>query len=122
MGGTQFTGSARGHSIKIDLPAEHDGTDTGLMPGELLLASLGSCMGVFVTRYCKTAGIDCEGMTIDLESEREDNPRRIARIRASIKIPAGVPEERRAALHRTAEACLIHETIRMSPHLTIDIE
>jgi uncharacterized OsmC-like protein len=121
-GGTKFSGYSRGHSIAIDLPEEMGGSDTGLMPGELLLASLGTCMGVYITRYCKTAGIDCEGMTIDLSSERAEDPARIGSIRAMVKIPGGVPEDRRTAVIKVAEHCLIHETLRNAPELTIEME
>ena len=40
----RLTASVRNHKVTIDLPPDQDGADAGLMPVELLVAALGSCM------------------------------------------------------------------------------
>jgi len=120
-GGTLFTAEQRGHTITIDLPPDKGGTDQGMTPPELLAAALGSCIGVYVTQYCKQVGLNCEGTTVDVDWEVTPEPMRIDRIRAVVKVPAGIPEERRAAVMKAAEHCLIHRTLCSVPDVKIEL-
>lgn len=120
-GKRQFTASERGHSITVDLPEAKGGEDTGLTPPELLSASLGTCIGVYVTSYCESVGVDCTGMTIEVKQDMAENPNRIGRLHAKVHIPGGVPENRMAAVKKVAGHCLIHQTLCSLPELTIEI-
>ena len=120
-GGLQFTASTRRHEITVDQPQEKGGTDTGMTPPELLVASFGACIGVYVAEYLKSMNRNPEGMSIEVSHKFAENPRRISELHAKVIIPAGIPEERRTAIHRVAEKCLIHQTLRYTPAVTIDI-
>ena len=121
-GGALFTAEHRGHIVTIDLPADKGGTDKGMSPPELLAAALGSCIGVYVTQYCKQVGINCEDMTVDVDWEiTASQPMRIQQIRATINVPGGIPEERRAAVKKAADHCLIHQTLCTAPDIQIDL-
>jgi len=50
-GGIRTTSSVRGHQVVADGPHWRYGTDDGPAPGELLLASLGSCFVNHLVRY-----------------------------------------------------------------------
>jgi putative redox protein len=121
-GGTLFEASERGHEITVDLPADKGGTDRGMMPPELLLASLGTCIGIYVTGYCKQVGIDCDGLTVELSQERLENPLRIGAMHATVHIPGGIPEDRRHAMQKVAESCMVHQTLCNQPELTIQLD
>lgn len=121
-GGTKFTAETRGHKITVDLPPEKGGTDTAMTPPELLAASLGTCIGVYVTAYCNQSGIDCEGLTVEVASDIVKDPMRISRLHAKVKVPKGVPENRRQAVKKVAGSCLIHATLCSLPELVIDLE
>ena len=121
-GGTKFTAETRGHKIAVDLPPEKGGTDTAMTPPELLAASLGTCIGVYVTGYCKQAGIDCEGLTVEVASEIVQDPMRVSRLHAKVRVPKGIPESRRQAVKKVASSCLIHATLCSLPELLIELE
>lgn len=120
-GGLKFTAEARGHKIAVDQPEAAGGADQGMTPPELLAASLGSCIGVYIVEYCHRARINCEGMTIDVAWEKASDPARIGRMRAIVDIPEGIPETRRSAVRRVAEKCLIHQTLHGRPDITIEL-
>jgi len=120
-GGLQFTVSMRGHEIAVDLPPAKGGTDTGMTPPELLVASFGACIGVYVTEYLRKISLNPEGMSIEVDFKFADDPLRIGELHAKVILPAGIPEERRTAVHRVAEKCLIHQTLCFTPAVTIDI-
>lgn len=120
-GGIRFTASARGHEILVDQPVAKGGTDQGMTPPELLVASFGACIGVYVTRYLNQVGLNAEGISIEVDYETAEDPLRIRQLHARVTVPAGIPEARRAAVHRVAEKCLIHQTLCYTPAVTIDL-
>lgn len=120
-GGIRFAASTRGHEIVVDLPPAKGGTDEGMTPPELLVASFGACIGVYVTGYLNQVGLNAEGTTIEVNYETAEDPLRIAQLHAKVTIPGGIPRERRAAVQRVAEKCLIHQTLCFTPAVTIDL-
>lgn len=119
--GTRFKASTRGHEITVDLPPAKGGTDQGMTPPELLVAAFGACIGVYVTQYCKQVGLNCDGLTVDVDWETVEEPLRVGRLHATVNVPAGIPEERKAAVKKVAEHCLIHQTLCNMPDMDIKI-
>lgn len=99
------------HSVLIDVPAAMGGSDRAPTPPELFVASLGSCVGAFVAQYCHRAGVDAQGMTVDVSFDKVEDPTRLENIKVTIKLPHGECGRRKEALLRVAEHCPVHETI-----------
>ena len=57
----------RGHKVVIDQPANAGGTDTGPTPLELVLASLGGCIGTIGRIVAMQKRINLRGMDIKVE-------------------------------------------------------
>jgi putative redox protein len=122
ISGKKFSAQNRTHAIIIDQPKEGGGDDQGPTPPELFIDSLGSCIGVYVLGFCRNTGLDPEGMKIILNWEKAiDKPTRIKSINAKIELPNANVGPRRPALLKVAESCLIHETIKHQPEITIDL-
>lgn len=121
LGGIKFSAEARGHVIESDQPKDNGGTDGAMTPPELLASSLGTCIGVYVVRYLQQIGVDPAGMTVEVKYETVPEPLRIGRLYARVAVPAGIPESRRAAVHKVAEHCLIHQTLCTEPETVIEI-
>lgn len=119
--GKQFEAVARGHRMIIDQPRENDGDDEGPNPTEAFVASLGTCMGVYVLAYCRTSGIDPADMKVSLKYQYEDKPFRIAKIAARLDLPKGDVGERRNAILNVAHKCLIQNTLNMPPQVEINL-
>ena len=120
-GGLSFCAKVRGHEIISDLPAEKQGTDKGPTPPELFISSLGTCIGVYAALFAQRHQISLEGMQVEMEWERAEEPARISRIRAKITIPQGFPEKYREALKKSAEACLVHNTLCQCPIIELSL-
>ena len=62
-------------------------------------------------------------MTVTMSFEGADNPMRLVNMRARVNLPNGgeEAEKRRAAIHRVAEHCTLHETIALWQGLAIDV-
>ncbi|MEM4246366.1 MAG: OsmC family protein [Candidatus Bathyarchaeia archaeon] len=118
-GDFQFKVRCRRHELVCDQP---DRRDEGMTPPELFAASLGACIGVYVENYCRQARIPVEGMTIDVEWDKEQNPARIGSIRVSVKVPGVRARGRLQAIRRAAESCLIHNTLKQPPQVSLTVE
>jgi len=122
--GMRFLAETRGHKITVDLPPEKDkaGTDQGMTPPELLAASLGTGIGVYVVSYCQSVGIDTTGLTIEVRSEMAASPARVGQLHASVTVPGGIPEERRDGVMKVAHNCMIHQTLCNMPEMTVELK
>ncbi len=118
-----FESGAGRHRITIDVPESMGGKDRGLMPPQLFIISLGSCVGAFVAKYAEEHGMNTEGLSVDVDFEKTDHPTRLTNIKVRIKIPnADCSEEcKREALLKVAEHCPVHETIETIDKIAFDI-
>ena len=117
----QFLVSYRGHELLVDRPKDAGGTDMGPTPGELFIASLGTCIGVYALAHCRRHNIPFEGMSVELAWERGTNPDRIAKITAQLQMPQPISEADEKALLRVAHHCSVHNTLLQAPQIDINL-
>ncbi|PIY82997.1 MAG: hypothetical protein COX96_04395 [Candidatus Omnitrophica bacterium CG_4_10_14_0_2_um_filter_44_9] len=112
-----FQVQANGHTLTVDLSKEKGGSDQGMNPQEVFMASLGSCIGVYVTRYCQNAKLDADDMDIHLDWSLSDDKTKIKIINIKIELPNADVGRRKDALLQVAHHCLIHNTIQNPPEI-----
>jgi uncharacterized OsmC-like protein len=78
LDGTRFRVISRGHEIICDQPADNGGSDSGVTPPELLLASLGSCAAYYAKEYLRVRNMLAIGLSVTVTSEKAQNPARLA--------------------------------------------
>jgi len=117
-----FTVSVRKHQIITDMHCEDGGEDTGPNPTELFAASLGTCIGMIAYEYCIHHDLPAEGISLSVVPQLADNPKRIQAIAIDLTMPAGFPENRRAAIKNAARACVITNTLQAPPELDLEID
>ncbi len=120
-GGKKFMATSCGRQIIIDLPVERGGSDEGMTPPETFVAALASCMGVYVLNYCKNVKINTNNMLLSVHWEKASNPARISDIKVEICLPKMLNKERREALIKVAEHCLVHNTIHIPPQVEVSL-
>jgi uncharacterized OsmC-like protein len=99
------------HNVLIDVPPSMGGSDRGPTPPEFFVASLGSCVAALVANYCNNAGIDTEGLAVDVTFDKVEDPARLSNVQVLIHLPNGNVNGREKAILRVAERCPVHETI-----------
>jgi putative redox protein len=68
------------HRVTADEPVERGGSDTGLAPRELLLASLGACTSITLRMYASRKGWELGKVTVGLRyTENEEQKGHIDR-------------------------------------------
>ncbi|MDQ6975695.1 MAG: OsmC family protein [Mariprofundaceae bacterium] len=120
-GGAKFTARCRNHSISIDQPIDHDGEDTGMTPPEIMAASLASCIGFYIARYCQKAGLDSTGLQVGCDWLVGGTPRRIESFVIQVNAPH-IPAKRQKAIAKVANTCLIHATLHAEPMVEVKVQ
>lgn len=114
LGNVKFEAETRGHRLTADQPVDNAGTDAGMTPPELMLASLGTCAGHYAVQYCNGRSLDASGLSIKVTAGKLLKPARLGQFRIEVFAPA-VPPEHEAGLLRAVHACLIHNTLLDTP-------
>lgn len=101
---------ARGHELAIDEPEDAGGVDAGMMPTELLCASLASCFCMALAFTAGKRGRELPGLRVVVRSTRAGRELRYRRF--DIEAQAEVPGEELAALIEPARrVCWVSNTL-----------
>ncbi len=108
-----------GVTIETDAPADNRGKGESFSPTDLLAASLAACYLTTMGISALDRGINMEGTTCRIEKHMSsDSPRRVVKLVADIKFPAGIPFDKRGIL----EAVALHCPVAKSIHPDIDVD
>ncbi len=122
VSGEAYEVAVRGHRILVDQPVEAGGVDSAPTPTELFIASLATCVAFYAGRYLTRHGYSRDGLSVAVDyTMAADRPARVAAVALTLRVPADVPVERRAALQAVASHCTVHNTITDPPDITIDL-
>jgi len=120
-GGLKFAAQIRSHRLIVDQPAGV-GADAGPMPLELLGASLGTCVALYVQQFCEARGLPYEGMRVELDQVGAQNPGRIAQYTVRVLLPAALPPQYAEMLERVARSCPAHNTLVHGTDVVVEIQ
>lgn len=121
-GGMRFAADIRGHRLIVDQPERAGGTDTAPMPIELLGASLGTCIALYVQQFCATRGLPYEGMRVELQQRGAQNPGRIGQFEVKVILPTELPAHYAEMVERVARSCPAHNTFEHGAEVKVEIE
>jgi len=71
LAGFQAEARSRGFTIDLDEPREFGGQDSGISPGELLLAGLGGCMSMVLTAFARQHRIVIRDLWIEVDGDMD---------------------------------------------------
>ncbi len=122
LGAVQFEIKARQHKIACDQPPENGGFDEGMTPPELLLASLGSCVGFYAAQYLKKYKLASEGTRVRVTADKVTDPARMDNFRIEVEIPSAVGDQHRNGIEEAINHCLIHNTLLHPPKIALEMK
>lgn len=102
---------AGGHFIYADEPEDIGGTDEGMTPGALLLASLGSCTAITIRMYADRKNIPLDQIKIHLAIVKEEEMSAATRITRNIEFLGELSSEQINKLTEIADKCPIHKIL-----------
>ena len=121
LNGVKFEAAARGHRLISDQPVENSGTDAGMSPPELLLASLGTCAMYYAAEYLRARSLAADGLAVRVTAEKALKPARLTSFRIHVTAP-GLDPQHVAGMDRAVKHCLIHNTLLNAPQIDTIIE
>jgi putative redox protein len=107
-----FKVNSGNNEIAIDAKSKN-----GIAPPDALLASLGSCIGVYIRKYAEGAKLSLDNFKITVEAEFGPKPPFSFKIiNVSIDLKGAKLDERRTrALLEFIKNCPVHNTLKGSP-------
>lgn len=119
-GGVAVEARMGNHVVLTDQPSPY-GADTAMAPFDLFLASIATCMGFYALRFCQQREISTEGLDLELETIRDADNKRVAKIAVTLKAPIDFPEKYRDALLRSVDHCAVKRHLTEPPEFEITI-
>jgi uncharacterized OsmC-like protein len=92
------------------------------MPLELLGASVGTCVALYVQQFLHTRGLPYEGMRVEVQQLGARNPSRIGRFDVRVVLQEDIPSEYAPMLERVAKSCPAHNTLVTGSEVAVRIE
>jgi ribosomal protein S12 methylthiotransferase accessory factor len=117
-GGKRVQASYDGFELPTDQTVKDGGEASAPAPYDLFLASLGTCAGLYVLRFCEKRGIPHQDIRIVQSWDRDKN-RKIVAIKLDIEVPETFPEKYHSALIRAANQCTVKKTIESPPEFLV---
>lgn len=115
--------AARGHCAPECRDAEGraltDNSRHHPAPLELLGASLGTCVALYVQQFCHTRGFPYEGLRVEVEPHGAAHPARIGEFVVRVLLPNEIPVHYAAMLERVARSCPAHNTLAHGAEVTV---
>lgn len=120
IGRTQYQTvvNSAGHGIITDEPLKADGSDTGMNPFSLLLASLASCTVITLRMYINRKMWPIEEIKADVEMFKTLSG---TRIETKLSFKGEVNDEQRNRLLKIANACPVHKILIGNIEINTDI-
>lgn len=119
-GGDRFRIAMRQHAVTVDQPVSVGGEDTAPTPTELFVGSLASCVAFYARRFLARHDLPTDGLGVTAQFAMATQPSRVGEISIAIRIPEGVPEERKEALLAVASHCTVHNSLMAPPQIRIE--
>jgi putative redox protein len=104
-----------GFIVHTDQRVQDGGDGSAPSPFDTFLASLGTCAGIYVIGFCKSRGLDTEGIEIIERPVYDPIKKKISKIQLEIHVPSTFPENYHSALVNSANLCAVKKLIENPP-------
>ena len=118
-GGKKVDADYEGFIIKTDQPVCEGGEGTAPEPFSLFIASIGTCIGVYVLSFCQKRGIPKDDITLLLHMEKNKETHMIEKISIEIQVPEVFPENYKKAIIKAAGLCTVKKHLDTPPEIDI---
>ena len=118
-GGLKVDASFDGGVIRTDQPTQAGGEGSAPSPFNLFLASLGTCVGIFMLAFMKQRRIPTDGSGITMTSEADRERGMIGKVGFELHLPPEFPEKYEQAVVRAVEQCTVKRHLHQPPDFTV---
>jgi putative redox protein len=109
-GGVEFAAAARGHVIHTSASRNVGGADDAMMPTELVLAAVGTCVSYYAAQYLKKQQLPMAPLNVRVTAEIAKNPARLDAFHVYLELPP-LSAEHTAGVEDAVHHCTVHNTL-----------
>ena len=120
--GLRFAAQIRSHTLIVDQPERGGGNDAGPAPIELLGASLGTCVALYVYQFLVARHLPTGSLRVEVAQHGAQNPNRIAQFEVKVVLSDEIPDVYRPMLEAVARVCPAHNTLAHGSDVKVGIE
>lgn len=120
--GMKVVAEFEGHRVVTDQPEKAGGTNSAPAPFDYFVASIGTCVGFYIKRYCQTKELDSSGISVHLATQRDEQSKAVTGFAMTIRVPPSFPEKLHGALIKVADQCAVKKTMLSNPAFHISVE
>ena len=117
--GLRFLATVGEHTVVVDGAPEDGGGGSAPSAPRLFAAALGACICEFVANSCRLRGIPLERLSVELEYEELERPRRVGEVRARLYVEPEPDEATKCRLLGVARHATLVNTLARPPEVTI---
>ena len=118
-GGARVDAEFGPYTVHTDQPPQGGGDGSAATPFATFLASIGTCVGIYVLGFCRQRGLSTDGIRVVQRMSADPVSGLVTRIRLDIHVPPDFPEKYRPALIRAAEQCAVKKHLEHPPQFEI---
>ncbi len=119
-GGKKVYADFNGFTIKTDQSPAGGGEGSAPEPFSLFLASMGTCVGIYVLGFCQQRNLNTAGLEIRQSLDYDPVKRLVNRVTFDIRLPSDFPEKYLNALKHTAKLCTVKKHLDTPPEFHIE--
>jgi ribosomal protein S12 methylthiotransferase accessory factor len=120
-GGMAVNAEFKGHTIHTDQSEKSGGANSAPAPFDLFLASIATCAGLYVMRFCERRGFSTDELSVTLEPVRDGDGTRFSTLRLEVHLPDGFPDKYHPAIVRAIDQCAVKRHIVNPPDFDVQI-
>ncbi len=110
-------------TLATDAPADNQGRAETFSPTDLVATALGSCLLTIMGIYARPRNIRIEGARAVVVKEMSRTPpRRIARLRVNISLPASLGDRERGGLEQAVRTCPVASSLHPDVDVAVAFE
>ena len=117
--GLRFLATVGEHTTVVDAAPEDGGAGTAMSAPQMFAVTVGACMLEFVANSCRLREIPFERLSLELEYEELERPRRIGEVRATLHIEPEPPEDTKRRLIGVARHATLVNTLVRPPEVVV---
>lgn len=117
--GLRFLATVDEHAVVVDAAPEDGGGGSAPSAPRLFAAALGACILEFVANSCRLHGIPFECLSLELNCEELERPRRVGEVRALLCIEPEPDEATKRRLLGVARHATLVNTLVRPPEIAI---
>jgi uncharacterized OsmC-like protein len=119
--GTKLKAESDGFEI-ISGRVDENSDLEGMMPGRIMVASLGLCIGMHVTSYFKRHKIKLDELTLTVEVKSDGHPRRVIEFNVDLNIKHTLNVKQKKILLTELDRCYVANTLKNRPQIKINLK